>query len=227
MPYRWILFDADGTLFDYDAAERQALSRTWIELELDARPSLLADFRAIQAELWPQYAAGETSQEFLRVERFRRLLEGADPEAISERYLENLAESAHLLEGAKELLHALHGEFGMALVTNGIADVQNSRLDRSGLRPLFDAVVISAEIGHAKPNAPFFDEVFARIGQPRREEVLMVGDNLQVDIKGGSDYGTGTCWINPDGKTADDAIRIDYELQTIRDLPSVLEDIVD
>ncbi|MHC4449333.1 MAG: YjjG family noncanonical pyrimidine nucleotidase [Planctomycetota bacterium] len=209
MAYRWILFDADGTLFDYDAAEKRALSRTTNELDLDVRPSLLEEFRTIQAELWPRYAAGEITQEFLRVERFRLLLASDDADAISDRYLDHLAESAQLLEGAKELLHALHGEFGMALVTNGIADVQNSRLDRSGLRPLFDAVVISAEIGHTKPHAPFFDEVFARIGQPRREEVLMVGDNLAVDIKGGADYGTDTCWINPKRHARDDSIRVD------------------
>ncbi|MHC4847237.1 MAG: YjjG family noncanonical pyrimidine nucleotidase [Planctomycetota bacterium] len=228
MPYRWILFDADGTLFDYDAAERQALSRTWIELELDARPSLLEDFRAIQAELWPRYAKGEIAQDYLRVERFRRILPpAADAVQVSDLYLDRLAEGAQLLDGARELLHALHGEFGMALVTNGIADVQNSRLDRTGLRPLFDAVVISAEIGHAKPHAGFFDELFARIGRPRPEETLMVGDNLHVDMKGGSDYGTGTCWINPNRHARDESIRIDHELEAVRELRSVLEGIAD
>jgi len=221
--YRWILFDADGTLFDYDAAETQALRRTTIDLDIDARPSLLEEFRAIQAQLWPRYAHGEITQEFLRVERFRLLFGSDDAAAISEQYLVHLAEGAQLLEGAAELLHALHGEFGMALVTNGIADVQNSRLDRSGLRPLFDAVVISAEIGHAKPHAGFFDEVFARIGRPRPEETLMVGDNLHVDMKGGSDYGTGTCWINPVGHKPDKSIRIDHELEAVHQLEKLLE----
>ncbi|MHC4848644.1 MAG: HAD-IA family hydrolase, partial [Planctomycetota bacterium] len=87
----------------------------------------------------------------------------------------------------------------------------------------FDAVVISAEIGHTKPHAPFFDEVFARIGQPRREEVLMVGDNLAVDIKGGADYGTDTCWINPNRHARDDSIRVDHELEAVHQLEKLLE----
>ncbi|MHC4941123.1 MAG: YjjG family noncanonical pyrimidine nucleotidase [Planctomycetota bacterium] len=222
MPYRWILFDADGTLFDYDAAEKQALRRTTVDLGLDPRPSLLEDFRAIQSELWPRYARGEITQDFLRVERFRMLLEVDDADEVSDLYLAHLAEGSQLLEGARELLESLHGEFGMALVTNGIADVQNSRLDRSGLRPLFETVVISAEIGHAKPHAAFFDEVFARIGRPRREEVLMVGDNLAVDIQGGADYGVDTCWVNPDARQRPDEPRIDHEVRGVAELRDVL-----
>jgi FMN phosphatase YigB (HAD superfamily) len=111
----------------------------------------------------------------------------------------------------------------MALVTNGIAHVQHSRLDRSGLRPLFETVVISSEIGHAKPHAGFFDETFRRIGGPPRETVLMVGDNLGVDIKGGADYGTATCWINPRRHPRDEAIRVDHELEAVHQLAALLD----
>jgi len=224
MPYRWILFDADGTLFDYDRAEAAAMRQSWCDFALPDRPTVGAEFRAINADLWPRYARGEITQEFLRVERFRRLLDGTgeDPERFSEHYLIQLGENAQLLAGAAELLQTLHGEVGMALVTNGVADVQNRRLDKSGLRPLFDAVVISSEIGHAKPHAGFFDAVFARIGNQRREEVLMVGDNLDVDIKGGADYGLDTCWINPDGRPRPDEMRIDHEVRAVSELAALL-----
>ena len=141
---------------------------------------------------------------------------------FSEHYLVHLGQNAQLIEGAADLLHALHGEVGMALVTNGIADVQHQRLDRTGLRPLFDTVVISSEVGHAKPHAGFFDAVFARIGQQRGEEVLMVGDNLAVDIRGGADYGLDTCWINPDAHPRPDDVRIDHELRSVSEMAGLL-----
>lgn len=225
MRYEWILFDADGTLFDFERAQAAAIEETWRACGLDERPGLAAEFRAINVELWPAYERGAISQETLRIERFRRMMgeTGRDPEEVSELYLDRLAERAELIEGAGDAVRSLQGRAGLALVTNGIAGVQHRRLDRSGLRPLFETVVISSEVGHAKPQAGFFDETFARIGFPPREAVLMVGDNLDVDMKGGSDYGTGTCWINPRGEPRRDDIRIDHELEAVRDLAALLD----
>jgi len=227
MRYRWILFDADGTLFDFDTAEATALAATWNELGLPSRATLHAEFRAINRDLWPQYEQGSITQAHLRLERFRRLLAGIarEPEAVSELYLRRLAESAQLIDGARELLDELRGRVGMVLVTNGVAAVQHGRLDRSGLRGHFEAVVISDEIGHAKPHARFFDVAFDRIGNPARAEVLMVGDNLAVDIRGAADYGLDTCWVNPHGAARPGDPPIQHEVRTVAELrPLLLDD---
>ncbi len=220
MRYRWILFDADGTLFDYDRAESCALEQVWRDLALPLRSSLLADFRAVNASLWAQYERGEIEQDYLRVERFRRLLPGAsvDFEALSSRYLWFLGESGLLFPGVANFLGTLHGRVPMALVTNGIADVQRRRLARAGIEGLFEAVVISSEVGAAKPHAGFFDAAFDALGAAAGRDVLMVGDNLHADVAGGADYGLATCWVNPAGLTRDAGVRVDHEVAAVTQL---------
>ena len=86
----------------------------------------------------------------------------------------------------------------IALLTNGLADVQRPRLAAAGVAEHAEVVVISDEVGAAKPDVAIFDAAFARMGSPDRREVLMVGDSLTSDIAGGTAYGLDTVWIAPD-----------------------------
>ena len=90
----------------------------------------------------------------------------------------------------------------MAMVTNGLSEVQRARIERLDLGRYFEAIVISAEVGAAKPGGDIFDLTFEALGNPDPAGALMIGDNLPSDIKGGIDYGIATCWYNPGGKSA-------------------------
>ena len=74
---------------------------------------------------------------------------------------------------------------------------------KSTIGEYFADVVISEEAGAAKPDKRIFDVAFSRMNNPKKEEVLIVGDSLTSDIKGGSDYGIDTCWFNPEQKPCD------------------------
>jgi len=203
MRYSWILFDADGVLFDYDSAERQALHDAWELTGREYGADALATYKRVNKELWGRFERGALDQDRLKVLRFEMLLQElgakADPGAMSDRYLESLGNNGGLLPGAREVLETLQGRVGMAMITNGIAKVQRGRLAQSGIRKYFSSIIISAEVGAAKPDPRIFDHAFESIGRPDKSEVLMVGDSLSSDIMGGVGYGLDTCWINPSG----------------------------
>ncbi|MFQ5349038.1 MAG: YjjG family noncanonical pyrimidine nucleotidase [Thermoanaerobaculia bacterium] len=224
--YRWLLFDADGTLFDYDTAEAAALAATWESLGLEPPPGLVDAYRRINAELWQVYEAGGISQTALQVERFVRLIGelggSADPSRLSRGYLRYLARQTDLLEGARELLDWLDGRFRLALITNGIPEVQRPRIGLSGFDRLFPVVVISGEEGVAKPAPEIFDVALRRMGDPRRQEVLLIGDSLSSDIRGGVDYGLDTCWYNPDGLELGDGPEPRYQIRRLGELRGIV-----
>jgi 2-haloacid dehalogenase len=222
MRYKWLLLDADGTLFDYDRAEAWALRQTFEVLGCGYEPQYDATYRQINGGMWRAFEQGEISQERLRTRRFELLFESlqleCDPDTFSARYLSNLAKGTDLIEGAEEVLRVLHGKVGLVMITNGLKDVQRPRFARSLIGDYFTDLVISEEVGAAKPSREIFDVAFEKMGQPRKEEVLIVGDGLSSDIKGGNNYGIDTCWFNPAGTPRPLDVEVTYEISDLREL---------
>ena len=120
------------------------------------------------------------------------------------------------------MVRGLHGRAKLALITNGLKAVQRPRFAASALSEYFDVIVISEEEGVAKPDLRIFDIAFTRMGWPAKSDVLIVGDSLTSDIKGGSDYGIDTCWFNPNGNPRHLDMQIRYEIQHLSELPKHL-----
>jgi 2-haloacid dehalogenase len=162
----------------------------------------------------------------LRVTRFDRLFSeleiDVEPESFNIDFMEALGQQRQLLPGAEAVVHDLSSRFRLLLATNGIAVVQRPRFAHSSIRKYFEDVVISDEIGVAKPQTGFMEEAFSRMGRPQRSDVLMIGDSLSSDIAGGVNYGIDTCWFNPDGIALDGGPKPTF---TIADLNEI-EDIV-
>lgn len=228
--YSWLLFDADGTLFDFDAAEVQALRRTLDEAADGLTPEEAIQyretFRRINGNLWRLFENGGISQDNLKVERFARLVEETglpgDPHEMSKQYLANLAQNSDLLPGSEEILASLSGEYRLALITNGLKAVQRPRFGRSSIIHHFEVTVISEEVGAAKPDPRIFDVTFAQMGQPSRDAVLIIGDSLTSDIAGGINYGIDTCWYNPASLPRPDGLAITYEIYDLHQLTRLL-----
>ncbi len=226
--YKWIVFDADNTLFDYDRAEKEALAQTLESQGIAFTAQDHQSYAEINSGLWKQFERGELTSQEIRVQRFADLKRkwNFDYQAteVSSFYLKQLARQSSLLSGARELLEELQNgkQLGLALATNGIADVQRGRLERSGLEIYFDTVVISDEIGVSKPAERYFSILFERIGTPPREEVLMVGDSLSSDITGGIRFGLDTCWVNRSFQSFPENYEPTYQIQKIGDLREIL-----
>jgi len=202
MRYSTLLFDLDHTLLDSVVSEAAAFDATlravgWHD------PSLhFAEFVTINKGLWSGVERGELSPNDVRRLRFDRFIAStgidADPEEMAEIYVLALGAHGDLLPGARSLLDSLADRTTLALVTNGIGDVQRARIARTGIERYFDAIVISGEVGASKPGREIFDLTFRTLGYPPLSGALMVGDSLASDILGGIDYGIDTCWYHPD-----------------------------
>ena len=227
MKYKWLLFDADGTLFDYDRAEALALRRTFEELGLEFGARHAEVYRRINGQIWLDFEAGKITQQRLRTRRFELLFDAlglaCDPVEFSRLYLGYLAQGTDLIDGAEDVLESLSGRVGLLVVTNGIADVQRPRFARSLVGQYFSDVVISEEVGTAKPDPAFFEVAFSKIGFPRKEDVLIVGDSLTSDIQGGLNYGIDTCRFNPQGKTNGSGVVAHFEIGELKELLPLLE----
>ena len=97
--------------------------------------------------------------------------------------------------------------------------VQHRRLERSAIRDYVSEIIVSEEIGHAKPAREYFDIAFARAGNPAKHAVLMIGDNWNSDILGAAQYGIDTCWYNPGRQRRPARPAITNEIATLEELP--------
>jgi len=176
--------------------------------------------------VWAAYERGEIDHMELRTSRFQLLGQhfemDADPEAMSKNYLTCLVEHYEFLPKAKEILHALNGHFKLVYITNGLADVQRPRLKRSEITHLFESIIIADEIGHQKPNAPYFEHTLNTIQNPAKENILVIGDNLTTDIQGGRDFGLDTCWLNRENKSNKTNTLPTYEIRHLDQLLDIL-----
>ena len=203
LSYDVILFDADDTLLDFARSEASALETTLTEFGFHVPlDEFVVRFKEINKGVWREYEAGRLTSREIRVRRFMLLLDefgrNKDPEDMSSFYVEQLSQASFLMDGARELLTELFGSVPLGLVTNGIGQVQRSRLARSGLTDFFDAIIISEEIGIQKPDPEAFRMALESLGAVVDDRVIMVGDGLGSDIKGAIAAGIDCCWINPD-----------------------------
>ena len=226
MKYLWLLFDADDTLFDYPKAEAKALHWTFEQAGLSYQSDYLAVYHKYNQQVWREFEQGLLTPLELRTKRFDLLFSEiglvTDSQFFSPLYLKNLARGSDLFEGAAETLQTLSEYHHIALVTNGLADVQRPRLENSSIHALIEKIFISEEIGAAKPDRAFFELVFKEIGNPDRSEVLIIGDSLTSDMQGGIQSGLDTCWVNPSQKTT--ALPVTYQIQRLPELIPLLDE---
>jgi len=221
--FRGLLLDADNTLFDFDRAEREALQDTLRRLRCPAALEQFYErFHRINAGLWRSFERGELDLGELRVERFRALFAetgaAADPREASAFYLEALAGKGFLLPHARRVLRRLSGRAGLVLLSNGLSQVQRGRLRRAGIASCFRHILISEELGLAKPDARIFRLAVERLGLPQRE-VLCVGDNPATDIRGAHGAGLASCWLHRRGEEYPAGEPLpDYRIDDLREL---------
>ena len=225
--YPWLFFDADGTLFDYNRAEATAFRKAFDLLKLQFQESYLDTYQTINRDLWQALERHEITPAVLRLRRFELLLEAlqlaGSADALNVAYVEQLGLCTDLMDGAYEVLRTLSRTSRIAIVTNGLEAVQRSRLSHATILPFIHALIISEEVGAAKPHPAFFDAAFQETGNPARNGVLIIGDSLTSDIRGGVNYGIDTCWYNPASEPVPIDLPITYEIRHLRDLLGIIE----
>ena len=226
MPYPYLLFDADNTLFDFDQAERNAHLLLCRAHGLAFSEEGYQLYHKCNADLWRDFDRGLCTKEYLLVERFRRYLaitgERADPEALNRDHLRALGEGAMLLPGAEELCRVLSRDHRLYLLTNAVASVQKTRFANSAIAPYFQGAFISEEVGVGKPDPAYFEYVFRAVPGLARDNALVIGDSLTSDIQGANNAGLPCCWFNPKGQPRPQGLRIDYEIRALEELYAIV-----
>jgi len=223
---KYLLFDADDTLFDFHKCETTAFNLTCEQYNLDN--SIYADYYTINQNLWKMFDSNEITKEKLVVERYIRLFAlhkiTASPEIFNRDYLANLGETDYLFDGAEQLCSDLHksGKYDMYIITNGVESTQTARFNKSAIHGYFRDIFISEKIGYQKPLKEYFDYVVKTTGIIR-EETLIIGDSLSSDIKGGNNAGIRTCWYNPADKINTFSYTCDYTIHDLNELRGILE----
>jgi 2-haloacid dehalogenase len=221
--YELVLLDADDTLFDFGACEAAALREALLGAGIPWNDTALREYAGANREAWAAFEMGALTHEELKTSRFEDFLGRmgivADARALGVLYVERLSEQRFLLPGAEETLAGLSASRKLALVTNGIKEVQRGRLGASPIARFFAAIVISEEVGFAKPDPRILDAAALAAGVSDKARMVIVGDSLSSDIRAGMNYGIDTVWFNPRGESPG-ATRPTYE---IRALPELLE----
>lgn len=224
MKYEAILIDVDDTLLTFEAAGERALSQLFAELHMDKAVARLA-YDPCNLACWAALERGEIDQRRLRYKRFEdfllRMGSEEDPVKVSDRYTVLLSREGGLMPGALEAVRAIAREKPIAAVTNGITQIQEGRLAVSGLMPYLSAVVISEDVGCAKPDKRMIEAALSALGGIDQSRALMVGDSLSSDMTCARNAGVDACFFNPDGKPLPDDLPIAYVIGSLDELPAI------
>lgn len=224
--YEVLLFDVDGTLLDFDKAEEQGIESLLSHFGIPATEENKKKYHELNKRYWQRLELGEITRDQVLSLRFEEFFGDfgieVDGMAVDGLYRESLNNSAILVGGAIELLTELKDKYELYIVTNGVAETQYKRLAASGLDQYFKGIFVSEEAGFQKPQREFFEYAFEKMGRRDVENMLIIGDSLTSDIRGGNTAGIDTLWYNPHGVENTAGVHVDYEAGTLRAIGEML-----
>ena len=202
MSYKFLLFDLDHTLLDFDAAEDIALTHLLKEEGVEDIQVYKDYYVPMNKALWKDLEQKKISKQELVNTRFSRLFAhfGVEKDGayLAERYQFFLSKQGQIFPGVEDLLkNLIHQGYELYAATNGITFIQTGRLEQSGIATFFKEIFISEQLHTQKPDAAFYEKIGARISNFDKKYVLMIGDSLSADIQGGNNAGIDTIWYNP------------------------------
>ena len=223
-----ILWDIDGTLLNFEEAEKYAIRACFAQFGLgQCTDEMLSDYSQINRRYWQRLERGEITKPQVLEGRFTEFfgkygLDMSCAPAFNAQYQISLGDTFCFHEGGLETVQALKGKAKQYAVTNGTRIAQERKLKGSGLAELLDGVFISEEIGIEKPGIGFFQRVWETVGHFAPDEVMIVGDSLTSDIQGGNNAGIICCWFNPQGKPAPEHLRIDHTISHLNQILDII-----
>ena len=222
----FVFLDLDDTILDFGATERKSIARLLETVGVTPTEEIIHRYHVINLEHWKRLERGEITRAQIS-NRFDVLfgelgMQVSTPEC-EKMYRQFLSEGTDFMPGAWEAVQQLYKKYRLFLASNGTASVQAGRLQRTGLGAYFEKCFVSEALGANKPSSEFFERAFAQIPGFDPAKAIMVGDSLTSDILGGIHAGIRTCWVNFAGRKGREDIHPDYEIESIAQLPELLE----
>ncbi len=230
MKYRHLFFDLDHTLWDFNENARLTLSDLYIKLELEkAGVTNFEDFLSVylkhNEQLWEKYRNGMMKAEELRWKRmWNTLVEfGVYNEdlarSLGHHFLESLPTRKVLFPEAVETLQYLKDKgYKLHLITNGFEETQHCKLRNCGISDFFVEVITSEGSNSMKPKKEIFDFALSR-AKAFQHDSIMIGDSIEVDIKGAINAGIDQVYVNHIGEICD--IKPTYTVTSLKELREI------
>lgn len=207
MAYQHLFFDLDHTLWDFELNARYTLEQLHHELDLASQG--IDDFDRFHRQylehnerLWDRYRKGFIKQDELRIKRMRlslldfKIANEALAQTLSTRFLELLPTHNQLFPGTHETLTYLKNKnYTLHIITNGFEGVQKNKMEGATLNPYFTHVITSEKASALKPHRAIFEHALS-CSQANAAESIMIGDSVEVDIKGAWDMGIDQVHMN-------------------------------
>ena len=225
---RIILWDVDGTLLDFHAAESAAIRSLFHEFDLgECTDKMIHRYSKINDGFWQRLERNEITKSQVLLGRFEVFFseQGIDPglaPAFNREYQLRLGDTIVYRDDSLNIIKSLQGKVRQYVVSNGTITAQTKKLKLSGLGVLMDGIFLSEKLGVAKPNKAFFDQVLAVVSPVSLSEVMIIGDSLTSDMQGGINAGIKTCWYNPGRKPLPEAYPVDFVISDLHELTGIL-----
>ncbi|NEU82100.1 HAD-IA family hydrolase [Nostoc sp. UIC 10630] len=201
--YKAILFDLDDTLLDFYACETNALRKTFTLAGFDVADdgvwgAIWDSYEPISSQFWNQRTINNLSrQQVIEYSILHTLIavgyDFSHSSVMAQTYWDVFCRTAYLNVGVIETIQSLFGIYNLGIVTNGYTQSQRSRISLSGLESYFQSIVISEEVGYAKPARQIFDIALTDL-QVEPKDTLFVGDSITHDYYGAVNVGIDFCY---------------------------------
>lgn len=203
--YTHLFFDLDNTLWDFKTNSRHAMNTTFEAFCLHDKNVAFDKFFAVYSEnnnkLWEAYRKKEVVKKELIRQRFQLTFDvlnitGIDAQEMNDFYLTEMPRQVHLVDGTLKVLDYLKNNgYRLFIITNGFRMVQHKKLQSSGLASYFEKIFISEEVKCPKPGKEIFQYAI-KSSNARKNSSLMIGDDLDVDVKGALNFGIDAVHFN-------------------------------
>lgn len=226
--YKYLLWDIDGTILNFELAERAAIRSLFDRFKLgDCSDEMLMCYSQINKKYWQLMESGKIKKDKMLVERFIEFFsyKGINADIAAEfnkEYQIALCDTIVFNDDAIDIIKHQRKTCKIVIVTNGTEVVQEKKLERSGLNDIADNVFISEIVGFEKPNIRFFEKVILEVGIKDLKEALIIGDSLTSDIQGGHNIGIDTCWYNPKNEENTTLLSPTYTIRNLHELENII-----
>lgn len=191
-----IFFDLDHTLWDFDKNSSVAFEKIFKKQHPNIDSVVFIEIYApINQACWKLYQVDKITHEELRYQRLKQTFDAlnyniSDEEIdrIANDYIEFLPDNNQLFDGAFEVLDYLFSKYNLHIITNGFAEVQQKKINKSGLNNYFKTITNSEMAGVKKPHRNIFEFALS-LAKVKRENALMIGDCIDADVRGALNFG--------------------------------------
>ena len=227
--YKNVFFDLDRTLWDFETNSKQTINDLFLKYNLnnkiDSFENFYKTYEKVNEKYWDLYRKGKISKQYLRTNRFYSTLKyfNIDDFKLSDKfgldYIKISPKQTNLFPNTIEILEYLQNKYNLYIITNGFKEVQFVKLKNTNLYKYFKKVFTSEMIGVQKPNSKFF-EYSIKHTNSKKDESIVVGDDLNVDIIGARNFGLDQIYFNPKAKKHNE--KITFEINNLIEIKDIL-----